>query len=80
MFGNSHDLNRVVTKLMYSREYIICELIEGMDSRLDACHTNVCFIDLRCVMFLGSFIAKHELLRLIDIQDWVVQNRLLVLH
>lgn len=42
---NTHDLNNLVTQLLYLRKHMFSKMIEGMNLLLDACHANMTFID-----------------------------------
>lgn len=42
---NTHDLNNLVTQLLYLRKHMLSKMVEGMNLLLDACHANMTFID-----------------------------------
>jgi len=59
MLHDSHQLNNIVSQMVYSRQHILCELLVQRHSQLWGRDSNVCFVDSCGEGLLRSRVLEH---------------------
>jgi hypothetical protein len=56
---NSHQLDNIISQVMYSRQHILCKLLVCRHSQLRRRDSNMCFVDSNAERLLRSWVFEH---------------------